>query len=968
MRYLILLLLISCSLFGQRSGTVMTSYNNSSAVSRTTVTENSLPSTQITSPSDGDTLTIDTSFTASVTATDSDGTIDSVVFFINDTRQAVDVSSPYTYNLPTGSVINRELKAIAYDNDLGTGIDSINYYINDTTTPVVVDSDSTFLHFYTGCTPSFNYVGTSGESEFYVATAFCDTIVNIQGTGDAYEWTATHDVDSVEFFLNPSRDDTSSLIMTVNSVEVIEFNISKNSEVTEFDTSFAFLADSGDVIGIKSGTWYFRGDAAVFYNNYVNEAIAGADYVFSIPENEDEDYFVGLLGDSVQNGNPIVLMDDWDKFYSRNDSLFTKFSFDYEAYYNTTARYTCGFYDELDNDTINIIVNITDVTGKWDTDGWADSEVCAKYGLDSTVAQHYIVWNMDAYPNDAGRNTGWNAFNETRFDTITQRTVIHFHAGNHDQIEFGTALQGSAGKRTYLTNFLGKVHLTDSWDMRSSHQWLCVTGRYDTVLGLGHRNYQGFADTANWNFLRGTFGIEIEGRWPRRDSITNEPNQVHAMPIGAGAFDYLKVEFIEIDGPFFSGINMKWNDNLDRSEADTIQFCYIHDVDSEPVYIGSTTESAPQQVFDGLVVRYNLMLRTGDGPQIGRIGGGHIHNNVSQGGLDFLSQFQANQDNTAQYSTNGRRTVWEENLHLTGGQGINMGQSIIESGLSGFGYTIEADTMFFRNNFQGFVRRNHSVYHPDNDTNAATLSVMMHGNFYKGNQQWADTGYGQFENFPSLPPYLYEVRLRQDNDTMWNNTTGMGYIGAWDNTYDTTIAGVWVPNYNNDSKLDSINTQVDTVASPNFVNLYDDCLNYDFGYDFKYWNMIFYHGKVGEKAQAGSYNGDDYRKDSIIYWPKNTVVVYYNSNGETRYYKCLVAHGGGTTYGLSSPVNQVHRPSRDDNNPDTQYWEQLKWLRAPGDTVPFPPDNPELVSGSFYETKGWGIRKEQVFEVYPLTP
>ena len=146
--------LLAITVLGQRSGTVMTSYNNSSAVASTTVTENSLPSIEITSPSDGDTLTIDTSFTASVTATDSDGTIDSVAFFINDMRQAVDVSSPYNYSLPTSTDITRELKARAYDNELGTSSDSITYYINDTTTPAppaansfVLDSVATIMDF-----------------------------------------------------------------------------------------------------------------------------------------------------------------------------------------------------------------------------------------------------------------------------------------------------------------------------------------------------------------------------------------------------------------------------------------------------------------------------------------------------------------------------------------------------------------------------------------------------------------------------------------------------------------------------------------------------------------------------------------------------------------------------------------------------------------------------------------------------
>jgi len=143
---------------------------------------------------------------------------------------------------------------------------SITESVGFTLPEIPEEGDSTFLHFYTGCTPSFEYVGTAGEIRYPSIAAFCDTIVNVQQTNQAYEWTATHDVDSVSFYLNPSRNDISTMVIKINGTDSVEFNIPPNSVTNEFDTSFVFSANSGDVIGIESGTWYFLADAAVFFN------------------------------------------------------------------------------------------------------------------------------------------------------------------------------------------------------------------------------------------------------------------------------------------------------------------------------------------------------------------------------------------------------------------------------------------------------------------------------------------------------------------------------------------------------------------------------------------------------------------------------------------------------------------------------------------------------------------------------
>ncbi len=75
------------------------------------------PYVSITSPADGHTFLPQDSITITALAYDTDGSIDSVAFYINNSRLSAFLTYPYSVKIESPGVGIHELKAIAYDND-----------------------------------------------------------------------------------------------------------------------------------------------------------------------------------------------------------------------------------------------------------------------------------------------------------------------------------------------------------------------------------------------------------------------------------------------------------------------------------------------------------------------------------------------------------------------------------------------------------------------------------------------------------------------------------------------------------------------------------------------------------------------------------------------------------------------------------------------------------------------------------
>ncbi|MGY3795536.1 Ig-like domain-containing protein [Aquimarina sp. 433] len=111
-------------------------------ISVTGIGGNELPTVAITSPTEGATFTAGSTVAIAADASDTDGTINRVVFYNGDTLLGEDSTVPYNYNWANISEGSYTIKVKAIDNDNGEGTSSISITVtggDSCTTPAYVD-------------------------------------------------------------------------------------------------------------------------------------------------------------------------------------------------------------------------------------------------------------------------------------------------------------------------------------------------------------------------------------------------------------------------------------------------------------------------------------------------------------------------------------------------------------------------------------------------------------------------------------------------------------------------------------------------------------------------------------------------------------------------------------------------------------------------------------------------------------
>ena len=176
---------------------------------------NEVPSVSITSPSPGSTFTDGAVVTIEANATDTDGTIASVTFFVDGVSIGSDTSSPFSINW-TATVGTFSLTAAATDNDGATttsGAVSITGEANNNTPSEVIltydDFENGFGNYSDGGSDVYHY---SGEDYAYRGEA----AIGIQdNSGVSSSFTHTNGLDvtgldriEVEFFFYPRSMET----------------------------------------------------------------------------------------------------------------------------------------------------------------------------------------------------------------------------------------------------------------------------------------------------------------------------------------------------------------------------------------------------------------------------------------------------------------------------------------------------------------------------------------------------------------------------------------------------------------------------------------------------------------------------------------------------------------------------------------------------------------------------------------
>lgn len=605
--------------------------------------------------------------------------------------------------------------------------------------------------------------------------------------------------------------------------------------------------------------------------------------VLSVPENEDWDFpLLNLSEDIIINTENF----DAEKFAIKNNKLVTQYSFDYED----RDRY----YLSLDSAGKSIVyqINITDVKGVFDENGIATKAVAAKYP--HVNEGDYIYWNYT-----------WRE-QKTIYDnskiTVSYPNKILIHSKQYKKItiDLSKALGNSTNEKVVVTNFLGQVEFEEGLALKNAKA-IRITGKYDKEAGTGHKYFKGLLSTLS--FYQGNFGLYGNNNWKSEENY-------HLIDLNT-ITDKIEIDNVELANGAFSAINWKNNNDANYSITDssTVHHCYIHDIGSEGLYIGSTGK-APQQVFKNLVIERNIILRCGgEGIQLGwQLEGCIVRQNTVHSGLDWKHPFMPYQDGVMQLSTFGKATV-EQNIFMGGGESLG----IIELKGNITPHKVAVDTVLYKTNLIYGIRGGmltHFIRDDGKGNSPITTPVVFDHNFYK------QIGEDYFE------VGLVNGKLDTTQSTIFDFRTFNQTIIARNNVYDYSVENLVRKN----SATPSMEGNKQKVLPvPQFKNYLGFKSNFNYLKISRYTDStISYQPKRKKPAK----------------WKVGDVVQYYNREGKTRFFKCIKTH------------NLPHKPDSGNIN---KYWQLLTWQHPNGGVSYFPPDDVRLKPDSFYEKLGMGV-------------
>ncbi|MGG1551981.1 Ig-like domain-containing protein [Paenibacillus ferrarius] len=238
---------------------------------------------------------------------------------------------------------------------------------------------------------------------------------------------------------------------------------------------------------------------------------------------------------------------------------------------------------------------------------------------------------------------------QASFPNVNWQTLerLYIPAGNYQYIKLGNLPQRTASNPLIITNYGGQVKVSGNYSytlsIEGGKNWI-LTGKYDSVLKTGHVNFQGHLN-GNYATSTGKYGIEV-GR-----------NTSNGISVSKNATNF-ELSHMEVAYAGFAGLLIK-TDGVPTATMDGVKIhdMYIHDTESEGMYIGNTSSDiSKQHTFTNLEIYNNRVLRAGtEGIQLTNMGDGvKVHNNVVvMNALDWKDPFQQWQDGCFQY---GQRT------------------------------------------------------------------------------------------------------------------------------------------------------------------------------------------------------------------------------------------------------------------------------------------------------------------------
>ncbi len=211
---------------------------------------NMLPSVSVSSPTDGSVIpSYVSSIPIQVSATDADGMINKVEFYINDTLAATDFSTPYEYLLTNPANGFWNVRIVAYDDSLGTSTDSIRIRImdfpNESPMVSIISPTDSSMHI-TGSSIPINATASDADGVIVSMELYINDVRIDSMTAKPYSYTWTNASEGEHMIKVIAYDDSAAYAK--DSIRVMIETIVNTPPVTEItqplDSSIFFAGDS----------------------------------------------------------------------------------------------------------------------------------------------------------------------------------------------------------------------------------------------------------------------------------------------------------------------------------------------------------------------------------------------------------------------------------------------------------------------------------------------------------------------------------------------------------------------------------------------------------------------------------------------------------------------------------------------------------------------------------------------------
>ncbi|MFC5050405.1 immunoglobulin-like domain-containing protein [Rubritalea spongiae] len=498
---------------------------------------------------------------------------------------------------------------------------------------------------------------------------------------------------------------------------------------------------------------------------------------------------------------------------------------------------------------------------------------------------------------------------------------ILIYAGDYERIYInGEDCLGTKENPTIVTNLGGQVrwgYSTENNQYRTlelfNFEHLYLTGKYDAEQQTGDPAYLGHdggeaLDSGDYYERYGMWG---NPKWSGPVYHGSYGNGVRIR-----GFQTVKVDYVSSWGGYFASFNIKTDNPSNPKEVEVdVQDCFAGFGEGEAFYISYSTGAAEQDITK-LTLRNNITVFTGaEALQTDNLAEGSvIENNVCLGTATFFRHpFQARfQDNLHQLSfVEGNVTVQNNLLIGTNGALHQFRYRDANSG-SVTGRTDPAANkpVTMQNNFYGFGR--------------TTMGYMWQGDgitpyVFKGNVYGA-ISVPNSDDTLSVPATEESGFFNIGNNNNAISFEDNIYPAGRDLYFVSTVDGGNITRTGNQQQ-EAPMIQFKDSGFPNEID----------------WRTITFWSPTYKNTPPDS--GLD-KNGEFIPYQVGDIVIYYDSDGNTKFFECVQAHAGNF-----------------DPNSSPAYWSQMTWNGRD-----LPPFDLRIQKDTYYNYRGMGLTYNEANE------